>query len=125
MKHHFWKTATCTLALSVSLLGLAWTAGATKRKAPQTPTTDTLTVPERFCVNWGTLTFVSAQARDRGVSYLTLVAIMRQTITGERLRRGLATLRLLYEMPHITPALARQQVELECTQHLEGHTHAP
>jgi hypothetical protein len=115
------KTATCTLVLGLSLMGFAVPAEARKPKPPVTPPVTMLTAPEQLCVTWGALAFEQAQARDRGVSYFALVQIVRQSsLDPAVVQLGLGTLRVIYALPELTPASARQQAELVCAQRLEG-----
>jgi hypothetical protein len=114
------KTAACTFVLGLALMGFAVPAEARKPKAPVTPPVTMLSAPEQLCVSWGALACEQANARDRGVSYLTLVALLRQRMDPEVLPMGLAFLRALYETPTLTPVIIRQQIELACAQRLEG-----
>jgi hypothetical protein len=114
------KTAACTLVLGLTLLGLTSPTEAKKPQPPATPAASTLTADERLCVGWGVMAFAQAQARDRGVSYFALVQIVRQSsLDPGGIQMSLATLRLIYAMPTLTPAVIQQQTELACAQRLE------
>ncbi len=121
MKHHVWKTATGTLVLGVSLLGLPWTVDATKPKAPPAPsTTPVLTPQETLCQHLGTLALKTAQARESGASYLTLLAALRRvpiptSAAALEFRHATeVTMELVYALPHLTPVVLRREIELGC-----------
>ncbi len=121
MKHHLWKTSLCTLALGVALLGLPWAADAKKPTAPPAPTaTPVLTPQETLCQQLGTLALKTAQARESGASYLTLLAAIRRvpippSAAARDVRHATeVTMELVYALPQLPPVVLRREIELGC-----------
>ncbi len=80
-----------------------------------------LTMSEQVCEILGNYAYASTKAREAGMSYLQVVKLRRQQIRAtsspfqESLNAAiLATMRLAYLRPALTPAIARQDTELDC-----------
>jgi hypothetical protein len=101
-----------TLAVS-----LASAAPRTRAPAPASPT-QTLTPQERFCRAAGEYAFNRAWDRDNGYAYTTILAYSRQWHldhgTPELGAFHEQILLVVFSLPQITPAQARQWEELSC-----------
>lgn len=109
----------------VGMLMGAWSQAEAKMKAPQAETM--LTTGERWCQAIGQTALSQGQARDRGVSYLTMVSYIRQAartppIIEDFEPLALASLRLVYASPSVSPETLQQQVEMICIRRMDANT---
>jgi hypothetical protein len=113
--------------IGTALLGLTLvsTSEAKPRQTPKAPqAASTLTLDETYCQTLGALAFKQAQARDAGLSYLTVLEILRRlptppTAAGAQARQaGITLLRVVYDFPHTTPVTFRRNTELTCLDQL-------
>jgi hypothetical protein len=121
---------------TTALLGLTLLGGPAEAKKPQAVPPRAvepaplsafersgLTWEEYYCQQMGALAFKGAEARDVGITYLTLVSTLRQPprptteVGRSQALMNEQVIRLVYESPHLTPATIRQTTELGC---LEG-----
>jgi hypothetical protein len=111
---------TLTLAGTLALA----TLGEAGPRARSTPTTSPhLTDSEFVCQHLGTVAYGHAELRDAGVPYLSALESLRRMLAQKPASSPvlvwfndsmLRTLRMVYDMPTLTPAQARQSTELGC-----------
>ena len=118
-----WSSMLCLLlAMSISL-----SAGVSDAKPSRPPPQQkqVLLPHEELCQMLGRHAYASAKARDRGVPYLQILAIIRRdpsapgTVAAVMQTAMTDTARLVYDLPTVPPATARQITELNCLASME------